>query len=176
VTAALPATINVEAYVDYIGRSRGEFGVAKSAYVKTRSGWFSDRTANYLAMGTPKKAGDRPGYRLPATLCRAEKDCSRSRRRTMSQSPWRRSTASMNGICPAARRIAEECFDLRVEARSTVGRSRPLGWLPKQKPYFAELDGLACARRQLRGQLLCAGCVQPDDAADWLLRPPPIFL
>jgi hypothetical protein len=53
VTAALPATIDVEAYLDYIGRSRGEFSVAKNAYVKTRSGWFSDRTANYLAMGKP---------------------------------------------------------------------------------------------------------------------------
>ncbi len=58
VTAALPATIDVEAYLDYIGRSRGEFAVAKDAYVTTRSGWFSDRTANYLAMGKPAVVQD----------------------------------------------------------------------------------------------------------------------
>jgi len=40
-------------YQDYIMRSRGEIGIAKSAYVKGRSGWFSDRTAHYLANGKP---------------------------------------------------------------------------------------------------------------------------
>ena len=33
--------------------SRGEFSVAKGAYVKSRSGWFSDRSACYLAAGLP---------------------------------------------------------------------------------------------------------------------------
>jgi hypothetical protein len=41
------------AYRCYIARSRGEFSVAKNAYVKTRSGWFSDRTVCYLAAGLP---------------------------------------------------------------------------------------------------------------------------
>jgi hypothetical protein len=40
-------------YRDYIGQSRGEFGVAVNLEVKTRSGWFGDRTAMYLAMGKP---------------------------------------------------------------------------------------------------------------------------
>jgi hypothetical protein len=40
-------------YQDYIQRSRGEFSVAKNAYVKTRSGWFSDRSVCYLAAGRP---------------------------------------------------------------------------------------------------------------------------
>ncbi|MGO9526455.1 MAG: glycosyltransferase, partial [Verrucomicrobiia bacterium] len=39
--------------LDYIGHSRGEFSVAKEAYVKTRCGWFSDRTVAYLASGKP---------------------------------------------------------------------------------------------------------------------------
>jgi len=43
----------VEAYLDFIGRSRGEFSVAKNGYVKARCGWFSERTANYLALGRP---------------------------------------------------------------------------------------------------------------------------
>jgi glycosyltransferase involved in cell wall biosynthesis len=33
--------------------SRGEVGIAKEGYVKSRSGWFSDRSACYLASGRP---------------------------------------------------------------------------------------------------------------------------
>lgn len=40
-------------YRDYIARSRAEIGIAKSAYVKSRSGWFSDRAAHYLVSGKP---------------------------------------------------------------------------------------------------------------------------
>jgi hypothetical protein len=40
-------------YRDYIARSRGEFSVAVNLEVKTQSGWFSDRTAAYLASGKP---------------------------------------------------------------------------------------------------------------------------
>jgi hypothetical protein len=41
------------AYRDYVATSRGEIGIAKGAYVNGRSGWFSDRTASYLACGRP---------------------------------------------------------------------------------------------------------------------------
>ncbi len=44
---------NVPTYCAYIKNSRGEFSVAKNAYVKTRSGWFSDRSVCYLAAGLP---------------------------------------------------------------------------------------------------------------------------
>ncbi len=37
----------------YIQKSRAEFSVAKHGYVKTRSGWLSDRTVCYLASGRP---------------------------------------------------------------------------------------------------------------------------
>ncbi len=40
-------------YRDYISASMGEWSVAKQAYVATRSGWFSCRTACYLASGKP---------------------------------------------------------------------------------------------------------------------------
>ncbi len=53
VSSALEATRSVDAYLDFIARSRGEFSVAKEGYVKTRCGWFSDRTAVYLASGKP---------------------------------------------------------------------------------------------------------------------------
>ena len=40
-------------YQRYLRSSRAEFCVAKHAYVTTRSGWFSDRSTAYLAMGRP---------------------------------------------------------------------------------------------------------------------------
>ena len=45
-------------YRDYIRRSAGEFTVAQGVYVSTRSGWFSDRTACYLASGKPALVQD----------------------------------------------------------------------------------------------------------------------
>jgi hypothetical protein len=40
-------------YRNYIQRSRGEFTVARDQYVRPRTGWFSDRTACYLASSRP---------------------------------------------------------------------------------------------------------------------------
>jgi hypothetical protein len=45
-------------YLDYIAASRGEFSVAVNLEVKSRSGWFSDRTAAYLASGKPAVVQD----------------------------------------------------------------------------------------------------------------------
>ena len=44
---------DIRTYRDYIKKSRGELSVAKHAYVKSRSGWFSDRSVCYLAAGRP---------------------------------------------------------------------------------------------------------------------------
>jgi hypothetical protein len=40
-------------YRDYVQASRGEFTVAKDQNVRLRSGWFSERSACYLAAGRP---------------------------------------------------------------------------------------------------------------------------
>ncbi len=45
-------------YREFIGRSKAEFMVAKNMYVETRGGWFSDRSACYLASGRPVVAED----------------------------------------------------------------------------------------------------------------------
>jgi hypothetical protein len=45
-------------YREYIRGSAAELMVAKSLYVDTRSGWFSDRSACYLASGRPVLAQD----------------------------------------------------------------------------------------------------------------------
>jgi hypothetical protein len=49
----IPMSLDLDAYREYVSSSRGEFTVAKDAYVRTRSGWFSDRSACYLAAGRP---------------------------------------------------------------------------------------------------------------------------
>lgn len=49
----VPMSLDIDAYRDYVSASRGEFTAAKDLYVRTRSGWFSDRTACYLAAGRP---------------------------------------------------------------------------------------------------------------------------
>jgi hypothetical protein len=49
----LSLSINLLSYRDYITGSRGEFTVAKDQNVRLRSGWFSDRSACYLAGGRP---------------------------------------------------------------------------------------------------------------------------
>jgi hypothetical protein len=46
--AATPKT-----YQHFIQRSKAEVGIAKSGYVISRSGWFSDRSVCYLASGRP---------------------------------------------------------------------------------------------------------------------------
>jgi hypothetical protein len=46
------------AYRRFVRGSRAEFGVAKSGYVHARCGWFSDRSAAYLASGRPVIAQD----------------------------------------------------------------------------------------------------------------------
>jgi hypothetical protein len=50
---ALRFTTDPDAYRAYIAGSRGEFTVAKDQNVRLRSGWFSDRSATYLAAGRP---------------------------------------------------------------------------------------------------------------------------
>lgn len=50
---ASEATRSVPAFHDYLRSSRGELGVCKEVFVSLRTGWFSDRSAAYLAHGRP---------------------------------------------------------------------------------------------------------------------------
>jgi hypothetical protein len=45
-------------YRDFVRASQAEIGIAKEGYVRSRSGWFSDRSACYLACGRPVVAQD----------------------------------------------------------------------------------------------------------------------
>jgi hypothetical protein len=44
---------DLDRYQAFISGSTAEIGIAQNAYVKGRSGWFSDRTGQYLASGRP---------------------------------------------------------------------------------------------------------------------------
>jgi hypothetical protein len=46
-------TASPGAYQQFIQGSKAEFGIAKSGYVLSRCGWFSDRSVCYLASGRP---------------------------------------------------------------------------------------------------------------------------
>jgi glycosyltransferase involved in cell wall biosynthesis len=50
---ALPMSKDIFPYRSFIAGSRGEFTVSKDQYVRLRTGWFSDRSACYLAAGRP---------------------------------------------------------------------------------------------------------------------------
>jgi hypothetical protein len=45
-------------YREFVRASQAEIGIAKEGYVRSRSGWFSDRSACYLACGRPVVAQD----------------------------------------------------------------------------------------------------------------------
>ena len=51
----MPHDLSVDwnGYRDYIRNSKGEFTCAKDQYIRLNTGWFSDRTACYLAAGRP---------------------------------------------------------------------------------------------------------------------------
>ena len=49
----LDVSVDIDEYRQYIAGSRGEWTVAKDQNIRLRSGWFSDRSATYLAAGRP---------------------------------------------------------------------------------------------------------------------------
>jgi hypothetical protein len=53
VTHSLDVSSDVDVYRHYVRSSRAEFTVARDQYVRPRTGWFSDRSACYLAAGRP---------------------------------------------------------------------------------------------------------------------------
>ena len=58
-------SFTMDAYRNHLSNSRGEWSIAKNAYVAPMSGWFSTRSAAYLALGKPvvvQDTGFRPYY------------------------------------------------------------------------------------------------------------------
>jgi hypothetical protein len=102
-----------EAYRSFIQGSRAELSIAKNVYVRSRCGWFSDRSACYLASGRPVLAQD-TGYpkNLPTgegLLSFAELDEAVEGVESIRQN-W-------SGHSRAAREIAAEYFDSNMILR-----------------------------------------------------------
>jgi hypothetical protein len=95
------------AYQGYIARSRAELMVAKDIYVRSRSGWFSDRSVCYLASGRPVVVQDTG---LEGLLPTSEGLLAF---RTVEEACAAVDAVAHDGEhhARAARRIAEECFD-----------------------------------------------------------------
>jgi hypothetical protein len=106
-------------YREFIQHSRAEFSVAKGGYVKSNSGWISDRTAAYLASGKPALVQS-TGFegRLPTgsgllTFRTAEE----------ARAGFDEINRNYAEHSRAARRIAEQYFDSTVVLRNVLQRS-----------------------------------------------------
>ena len=62
VVDAYEKSCTLDTYRDYLRASRAEWSIAKNAYVASRSGWCSTRSAAYLALGKPVVVQD-TGFR-----------------------------------------------------------------------------------------------------------------
>jgi hypothetical protein len=62
-------SVTMDAYRNHLSRSRGEWSIAKNVYVASRSGWFSTRSAAYLALGKPLVVQDTGFRRYLPTGC-----------------------------------------------------------------------------------------------------------
>jgi hypothetical protein len=97
------------AYRDYLARSLGEWSVAKNAYVESRSGWFSGRSACYMALGVPVVVQDTGfGVTIPSgegVLKFSTLDGAAEAIATLASNPQRHARA--------AREIAREYFDAK---------------------------------------------------------------
>jgi hypothetical protein len=97
---------DIHSYRDYILQSRGEFTVAKDQNIRLRSGWFSDRSACYLAAGRPVVTQDTAfDNMLPTGLGLFSF-------RTMEDilAAFKSIESDYNQHCDAAREIAAEYF------------------------------------------------------------------
>jgi hypothetical protein len=98
-----------QAYQQFIQASKAEFGIAKSGYVASRCGWFSDRSTCYLASGRPVIAQN-TGF--PACLpTGAGLFAFRTSDDVMSAIDALHS--DYHGHCRAARELAQTYFDSR---------------------------------------------------------------
>jgi hypothetical protein len=105
----LEAASDPWAFQDYVRQSKAEFTVAKHGYVVSRSGWFSERSAGYLASGRPVVVQD-TGFAdwLPTgrgVLMFRTPDEARASVESVDR--------SYPDHCREARALAEEYFDAR---------------------------------------------------------------
>jgi hypothetical protein len=115
----LQMSVDYWLYRDYIQRSKGEFTVAKDQYVRLNTGWFSDRSACYLAAGRPvitQETGFTKNYGGDAGLLafRTLNDIGEAAK--MINADYKKHSG-------AARRIAREVFEAEKVLKSLLARA-----------------------------------------------------
>ena len=120
-------------YQQYIQQSKAEFSVAKQGYVISRCGWFSERSANYLASGRPVVVQD-TGFSDWMDTGSGVLPFSNPHEAVERIAE---ANADYEFQCRAARAVAEEYFDARrvlpalvqraMNARSVIGEGPALG-------------------------------------------------
>jgi hypothetical protein len=114
-------------YQRYLSASKAEFSVAKEGYVVSRSGWFSERSAAYLASGRPALVQDTGAEAIPAGAGH------------LTFSSPEQALVGIEEInaryafhCQAAREIAEACFDSDLVLSSLIERAVAAGAQTKE--------------------------------------------
>ena len=110
VVSALPLSREIDTYRAHLAGSLGELTAAKDQNVRLRSGWFSDRSATYLASGRPVVTQDTGFGRVLPT------GAGLHAWRTLDDAVHAVEVvlADPQGQARAAREIAQECFDSDV--------------------------------------------------------------
>lgn len=106
-------------YREFIARSKAEFSVAKQGYVLAGSGWFSDRSAEYLASGRPVVTEETGFSRWLET----GRGLFAFRSPAEAVAAIARVAGEYDAHCRAAREIAEEYFDARKVLASLLERA-----------------------------------------------------
>jgi hypothetical protein len=115
----LQMSVDYWLYRDYIQRSKGEFTVAKDQYVRLNTGWFSDRSACYLAAGRPvitQETGFTKNYGGNAGLLAFRSLDEIAEAAEMIRSDYKKHSG-------AARRIAREVFEAETVLESLLERA-----------------------------------------------------
>jgi hypothetical protein len=149
-----PLSRELDPYRAYIAGSRAELTAAKDQNVRLRSGWFSDRSATYLASGRPVITQDTGfGRVLPTGVglhaWRTLDDAAAAVEAVL---------ADPVGQSRAAREIAEECFD----SDRVLGRLLDVLGLPVRAPgslATAREPGAGAASRLAAGPVAAAPSV-----------------
>lgn len=112
-------SVEHDLYRRYLQASKGEFTVAKDQYVRLHTGWFSDRTACYLASGRPAITQETGFTRLYG----GQRGLFAFRELDEIPEAVRAINADYAAHCRAAREIAEEYFEAAKVLASLLNRA-----------------------------------------------------
>ncbi|MGH2684808.1 MAG: glycosyltransferase, partial [Actinomycetota bacterium] len=158
---------DVDAYRDFIVRSHAEFTVAKEQNVQFRTGWFSDRSASYLAAGRPVVTQDTG---LGGTIPIGEGIIAYGNKQEAVEAV-ERIDAEYQAHAQTARELAREYFSHEVVLGKMLNElGIPAKPLRRSAPFPDDLDLTVVSRRptRLRQSTVDAALRRP---IPWL--PPP---